>query len=481
MSEKKPPLEIDIDNVDELAEVIAPDDQSDPLPFALAKTPDEVEPPEIALDRIDLNALWVVRRLRAKGHEAYLTGGCVRDLLLGLTPKDFDVATSARPEEVKNIFRNCRLIGRRFLLAHVVFPGNKVIETATFRAKPNEEEAEEESGDLLMSEDNVYGTMREDAFRRDLTINGLFYDPVAGRVIDYVGGREDLEKRLIRTIGDPDVRLQEDPVRIIRAIRFANRLGFSIEEETLAAMHRYSSDMVKCAPARLQDELLRLLSSGHAALSMELALKVGIFDALMPELLEGLGLRAFQIDGETVCEPLGEEEQNQVLDNWRRMLGALDEIQNKDCNITSSVALTALLLPAYARLEASGLKERNWIDRLCVSWSERLRLTRKDQDLLRILLSAIPLFALERVHQKSAQYLVRKPWFRESLLAYILHLVANNEPLEGVKIWKALARDADRPYQQDRRSQRLTRPRFRKQRRGPMRPNQRRFRRGPQA
>src|SRR5262245_9420686 len=189
---------------------------------------------EIDPSRIDLNALWVVRRLRAKGHEAYLTGGCVRDLLLNRAPKDFDVATSARPEEVKNIFRNCRLIGRRFLLAHVVFPGGKIIETATFRAKPNDEQSstEEESDDLLVVDDNVYGTIKEDAFRRDLTVNGLFYDPVEGKVIDYVGGKDDLQARLIRTIGDPEIRLQEDPVRILRSIRFAKRLGFEIEPQT---------------------------------------------------------------------------------------------------------------------------------------------------------------------------------------------------------------------------------------------------------
>jgi poly(A) polymerase len=424
---------------------------------------------EIHPDRIDLNALWVVRRLRAKGHEAYLTGGCVRDLLLNKIPKDFDVATSARPEEVKNIFRNCRLIGRRFLLAHVMFPGGKIIETATFRAKPSEENSEEESEDLLVMADNVYGTLKDDAFRRDLTINGLFYDPVEGKVIDYVGGRDDLAAGLIRTIGNPEIRCQEDPVRILRAIRFATRLGFAIEENTLAAMKKFSSEILRCAPSRLQEELVRLLASGHAKENMDACLEVGVLNTLMPELLEGMGILT-QED----AEPVDEEEKQATLSYWHSLLLALDRVFAKDCNIVSSVAFTALLLPAYTRLEKSAQNERNWIDRLCVNWSERIRLTRRDQDLIRILLSAIPLFHIDKIHQKSAQYLVRKPWFKEALLAYILHLEAQQLPLEEIKIWKLLAHDADRSYRQDKHSNKPAPIRFRK-RRLPMRNQNRRF------
>lgn len=420
---------------------------------------------EINPDRIDLNALWVVRRLRAKGHEAYLTGGCVRDLLLDRKPKDFDVATSAKPEEVRNIFRNCRLIGRRFLLAHVIFPGNKIIETATFRAKPSDEITDEENNadDLLVVQDNVYGTMKEDAFRRDLTINGLFYDPVSGKVIDYVGGKEDLKAGLIRTIGDPEIRLQEDPVRILRAIRFANRLGFAIEENTLRSMKEFSKDMLRCAPARLQEEVVRLMSSGHAKESLKLAMELGVLDVLMPELIEGLGLEIPRHD-KAESDPQTEE----ILSYWYSLLDAIDEVQARECAISSSVVFTALLLPAYMRLEKSEQNERNWIDRLCVTWAERIRLTRRDQDLIRILLSAIPLFSLEKVHHKSAQYLVRKPWFREGLLMYILHLWAMKEPLDAVKIWKLLAHEADKSYRQDKHNMRPQQNRFRK-RRVPMR------------
>src|SRR4029077_12735026 len=184
-------------------------------------------------EQIDSTAQKVVRRLTRNGFSAYLVGGCVRDLLLGRKPKDFDVATSATPPEIKALFRNCRIIGRRFRLAHIFF-GPKIIETSTFRANPREVEiVEGESAEatpelsepeLLIRRDNVFGTAEEDARRRDFTINGLFYDLDADRVIDYVEGLPDLERRTVRTIGDPDIRFREDPVRILRAIKFAARL-----------------------------------------------------------------------------------------------------------------------------------------------------------------------------------------------------------------------------------------------------------------
>jgi poly(A) polymerase len=191
----------------------------------------------IALDRIDPDAANVVRRLKDSGHAAYLVGGCVRDLLLGLKPKDFDVVTSATPQEIKRRFHNSRIIGRRFRLAHVFF-GPKIIETSTFRANPREMEDDDndgaapESGDLLIRRDNVFGTPEQDARRRDFTINGLFYDIETKQVIDHVQGLPDLETRLVRTIGDPDIRFREDPIRILRAVKFAARCNLTIEPET---------------------------------------------------------------------------------------------------------------------------------------------------------------------------------------------------------------------------------------------------------
>jgi tRNA nucleotidyltransferase/poly(A) polymerase len=276
------------------------DDEGDDEPASedetasMAQRPDvEVtlnENAEIPLALIDEDALWVVKRLRAKGFEAYLTGGCVRDLLLGRTPKDFDVATAAHPNQVRAVFRNCRLVGRRFRLAHVFFPSGKVIETATFRANPTDTLDDVPEQDLLLSRDNVFGNVEEDARRRDLTINGLFYDPVAGKVLDFCDGRVDLEARLIRTIGDPEVRFQEDPVRILRAIKFATRLGFDIETRTWEAMCRHVGGLLRCAPARLQEEILRLLASTYASSSWALCVKAGVPQALLPEIWAALDL-----------------------------------------------------------------------------------------------------------------------------------------------------------------------------------------------
>ncbi|MBW1810834.1 MAG: polynucleotide adenylyltransferase PcnB [Deltaproteobacteria bacterium] len=232
----------------------------------------------ISNTKIDNDALKVLRRLTRFGHVAYLVGGCVRDLLLKLEPKDFDVATSAKPPEIRKIFRNCRLIGRRFRLAHIHF-SNKVIETATFRAHAGEQTDE----DLLIRSDNVFGTEQEDALRRDFTINALFYDPQSRTLIDHVGGLEDLVERTIRFIGKPDVRTREDPVRILRAIKFAARLDFSIEPATFKAIVRYRSHLAKSARPRLLEEIYRMLRSGAALASFRLMWDTGILSEILPE------------------------------------------------------------------------------------------------------------------------------------------------------------------------------------------------------
>jgi poly(A) polymerase len=237
-------------------------------------------PPEIPEELLDPDAVKVVRRLRRAGHQAYLVGGCVRDLLLRIRPKDFDVATSAHPNQVKETFRNSRLIGRRFRLAHVFYTG-KIIEVSTFRANPLDE-LQDLPADLLIRHDNVFGSAEEDARRRDFTINGLFYDIAEGRVIDYVGGRDDLRARLVRTIGNPDVRMREDPVRILRAIRFAAKCAFEVEPNTLAAMQQHVHEIPRCAPPRVLEEVLKLLRSGASRRCFELLREVRALRILLP-------------------------------------------------------------------------------------------------------------------------------------------------------------------------------------------------------
>ena len=233
--------------------------------------------------RIDPNAAKVVRRLIRHGYEAYLVGGCVRDLLLGRRPKDFDVATSGRPDAVRSLFRNSRIIGRRFRLVHVLFGAGKVIETATFRRNPAEE-SDRHGSSLLIRRDNVFGEAHEDAARRDFTINGLFYDLERRRVLDWVGGMPDIERRAIHTIGDPVVRFREDPIRILRAIKFCARLDLGMMPDVYDAIVQCRSSLAMAARPRLFEELLRLLRSGAAHRSIWLAFETGVLDVLLPEL-----------------------------------------------------------------------------------------------------------------------------------------------------------------------------------------------------
>jgi len=244
----------------------------------------------ISRKMMEEEALKVLYRLHRHGFIAYLVGGSVRDLLLGKVPKDFDVATNAHPHEINSLFRNSRIIGRRFRLVHVFFKGGKTIEVSTFRSRSEFEEVETEEGDILRTDS--FGTPAEDAFRRDITINGLFYNISDFSIIDYVGGIADLERRVIRTIGDPDERFEQDPVRMIRVIRHAARTGFFIEDQTYQAILRHREEIQKCSPSRLRDEFLRELKEGGAKPSLRLMLQTGLLFSLFPDLQRALGNRS---------------------------------------------------------------------------------------------------------------------------------------------------------------------------------------------
>lgn len=231
---------------------------------------------------IDQDALSVITRLQGAGHTAYLVGGGVRDLLLNREPKDFDISTSALPEEIKKLFgRSCVLIGRRFRLAHVRF-GKKIIEVATFRAGSEGEE--------LIVRDNIWGTPEEDALRRDFTFNGLFYDPSDHRIIDYVGGYKDLKKNYLCSIGKPVVRFKQDPVRMIRCLKFHARFGFKIDPACIKAIRECQDEILKSAPPRLLEEFLRMLESGASEPFFDTLHAHGLLKPLFPvidEMLSG--------------------------------------------------------------------------------------------------------------------------------------------------------------------------------------------------
>lgn len=235
---------------------------------------------QISPDKVDTHAFYVIQKLKEAGHKAYLVGGGVRDLLLQQRPKDFDVSTSAKPEEIRHLFRNSILIGRRFRLAHVRF-GRKVIEVSTFRSGDTENAG-------LIVRDNVWGTEEQDVLRRDFTINGLFYDPENQVVIDYVEGYPDIERRILRTIGQPEIRFIQDPVRMIRLIKFCARFQFEIDGPTFQALLSCRGEIIKSSSARIFEELLRMLESGSSKSFFHLLHEYGLLRSLMPQFDEAM-------------------------------------------------------------------------------------------------------------------------------------------------------------------------------------------------
>ncbi|MBN8547991.1 MAG: polynucleotide adenylyltransferase PcnB [Deltaproteobacteria bacterium] len=243
----------------------------------------------ISRNSIDPDALKILYRLMRHGHKAYLVGGGVRDLLLNRKPKDFDIATDATPRQIKELFRNSRIIGRRFKLIHVFFRGNKIVEVSTFRdvseevAEPQEGESPEE---LIITRDNTYGTEVTDAMRRDITINGLFYDAGTFSIIDYVGGMRDIRDRVVRIIGDPDVRFPEDPVRLMRICRYAAKSGFNIDAACYASIQRNAELIRNSATMRVFEEFKKDFASGFALQTLRLLAETGLLAHLIPELAE---------------------------------------------------------------------------------------------------------------------------------------------------------------------------------------------------
>jgi len=387
----------------------------------------------ISRRNISPNALRVLYRLKEAGYGAYLVGGAVRDLLLGGHPKDFDVATSATPEEVKQQFRNCRLIGRRFRLAHVMF-GGEIIEVATFRASGDDGSGARHVVDGRIVRDNVYGTIEEDAIRRDFTVNALYYAIEDFSVRDFVGGYEDLEQRVLRLIGDAEQRYREDPVRMLRAVRLAAKLDFTIEPSAYAAIRKLAPLIAEAAPARLFDELLKLFLSGHAVESFRRLLDSGLLQEFLPQTARALATHA-QGSGGTLIDAA---------------LASTDERLAQEKPVSPAFLLAALLWPAaskrYEGLTHDGIEPQlAWIrasNHVIAEQVQRMALPKRFTAPMQEIWALQPRFAL--LNRKRAGRLMGHPRFRAAYDFFLLRALEEPELAEAAQWWRALV---DHPHE----------------------------------
>lgn len=386
----------------------------------------------ISRANISSSALKVLYRLKEAGYQAFLVGGAVRDLLLGLNPKDFDVATNAHPDEVKQLFRNCRLIGRRFHLAHVRF-GYEIIEVATFRAAHtaiDEDNSVDEAGHRVLDErgrivrDNLYGTIEEDVWRRDFTANALYYNINDFSVWDYVGGVADARDRVLRLIGDPQTRYREDPVRMLRAVRFAAKLGFSIHPDTLAPIPKLAWMLDGVPPARLFDEVNKLFLSGFAVRAFAMLQELGLTEHLFPEVAAAL-----------------DDPSSPAARLLQQGLTGTDERVRADKSVTPTFLFAVLLWPAirkaYDRVAhaegAESVDLMNASELVAMRQQSRVAIPKRFTLPMREIIGLQPRF--ERREGRRALRLLAHPRFRAAYDFLLLRAASGEVPEELATWW----------------------------------------------
>jgi poly(A) polymerase len=397
------------------------DPASSPRVFTRAEHP-------ISRANISPNALKVLYRLKEAGYQSFLVGGAVRDLLLGQSPKDFDVATNAHPDQVKQLFRNCRLIGRRFHLAHVRF-GQEIIEVATFRAAHtpmDEDNSVDEGGHRVLDErgriirDNLYGTIEEDVWRRDFTANALYYNISDFSIWDYVGGVEDARARVLRLIGDPETRYREDPVRVLRAIRFATKLGFTMHPDTREPIPKLAWMLDAVPPARLFDEVNKLFLAGRAAPTFDLAVELNVLEHLFPE----------------VVPAYLEAPDSPAAKLLKLGLKGTDNRVREDKPVTPTFLFAVLLWPAIRRRVPEGLDTQQLLaacEQVISRQQTRVAIPRRFTLPLREIIALQPRF--ERREGRRALRVLDHPRFRAAYDFLLLRAAAGEADPELARWW----------------------------------------------
>ncbi|MFC1657228.1 polynucleotide adenylyltransferase PcnB [Candidatus Moduliflexota bacterium] len=391
----------------------------------------------ISRKSIDADALKVLNRLNRFKHTAYLVGGGVRDLLLEGPVKDFDIATSAHPHEVKKLFRNSRLIGRRFRLVHILFRERKVIEVSTFRSHAGFSD----EADLLIKSDNTFGSSEEDARRRDFTVNGLFYNIADFSIIDYVGGLKDLESKVIATIGDPDIRFREDPIRMLRAIRFAARLDFDLAPSTRQTLERHRKEIWKGAVPRILDELLKMLRQGSALKSFRLMNDLKILEILLPRFARDYG-------------------KAELREQIERSLEAIDGLTKPKADPSPALLGAVLYSPSFHALMSSDNAPTDRLKAAAELLAEdlaKLNFPKMQSERARQILAAQ--HRIENIGKRKIRpsHLVRKGYFDDALTLFELSRPPSKENRSIIRRWQALKKSTGQP-EGDEKSTREDRP-----------------------
>lgn len=386
---------------------------------------------------IDEDAIKIINRLNKFRYKAYLVGGGVRDLLMGKKPKDFDIVTSATPNQIKRAFNNCRIIGKRFKIVHILFKG-KVIEVSTFRSLPEHRfEKHKEKNDYLIKRDNTYGTAKEDAARRDFTINSLFYDPKNDSILDYVGGFEDIQKKIVRVIGDPDISFKEDPVRMLRAIKFSVLLGLEIEKKTKSAIRKNRLEMEKSSSARLFEEYNKIFRTWKTFLIFKGLAENHLLEVLFKEVIEIVKKNYPSWQEKFEETPIGKR-----LANTDKLLSAREEMTPAIFYALLFYDLVAEILSNEKGHLAHEIKEA------LTPAFQRMGIPKREQDnLIKIYISQPRFSVTNDDKEKQNSFFKKKEYFYDAFMVYKIVAISQNneEAVQAAFFWEISLRQ--RPKQ----------------------------------